>query len=212
MSVLFLHHEDAAARTLAPVLERAGYVVTTARDARSLELDDFDVVTLGPEGSEEERAATCRNLRARGYLGAIVALTADSTEVQALLDAGADELVVAPFEPAEVEVRVRVALRRAVTRSRSRWGPFEIDRVHRTVHLRGNLLTLTAREYALLACLLDAAGQPVARTELLRKIWGRDHDSASNMVQVHLSRLRDKLGADAALVETMRGAGYRLRG
>jgi two-component system OmpR family response regulator len=104
-----------------------------------------------------------------------------------------------------------MSLRRVVARSRSRWGPLEIDRVHRTTSVRGRAAQLTAREYALLACLLDAGGEVVSRSDLLAKAWSREDDPGSNLVEVHLSRLRDKLGADAALIETVRRAGYRLR-
>jgi len=214
VSILLLHHDQREASALGSALEQAGYEVHSARageDAQAFDPEAFDVVTLGLDGSRELRAATCRGLRARGYLGGIVASSTDAAEVRELLDAGADELVVAPFDAWEVEIRVGVALRRAVTRARMRWGPFELDRVHRSVRLRGVPITLTAREYALLVCLLEAAGEPVARADLLLCIWGRDEEPGSNLVQVHLSRLRDKLGADAPLIETVRGSGYRLR-
>ena len=86
----------------------------------------------------------------------------------------------------------------------------EIDRVQRSVRLRGRVLVLTAREYAVLTCLVEAAGDVVSRAELISKVWGRG-DPGSNLVEVHLSRLRDKLGEDAGVIETVRRAGYRLR-
>jgi DNA-binding response OmpR family regulator len=70
---------------------------------------------------------------------------------------------------------------------------------------------LTSREYALLGCLVEAAGKALSRADLLSKVWGLDADPGSNLVEVHLSRLRDKFGADAAMIETVRRAGYRLR-
>jgi DNA-binding response OmpR family regulator len=154
---------------------------------------------------------SCQRLRAEGHLGAIVVLSAKANEAVGLIDAGADDFVVPPIEGSELVARVQGALRRAVTRARSRWGSVEIDRVHRAAYLRGQLLPLTSREYALLSSLLEAGGDVVSRADLLSKVWGRDEDPGSNLVEVHLSRLRDKLGMDAELIETVRRAGYRLR-
>ncbi len=93
----------------------------------------------------------------------------------------------------------------------TRWGEIEVDRVARTATLRGRSLALTSREYALLVCLLDAAGAPVARADLLARVWGIAEDPGSNVLEVHVSRLRDKFGEDAVLFETIRKTGYRLR-
>ena len=76
---------------------------------------------------------------------------------------------------------------------------------------RRSLLTLTAREYGLLECLAVASGEMVSRAELLARVWSHGGGRRSNLVEVHLSRLRDKLGADASMIETVRRAGYRLR-
>jgi DNA-binding response OmpR family regulator len=87
----------------------------------------------------------------------------------------------------------------------------DIDRAHGTALLRGQPLRLTSREYAMLTCLVEAAGEIVSRNDLLARVWQREEDASSNLVEVHLSRLRDKLGDDASIIETVRRAGYRLR-
>ncbi len=87
----------------------------------------------------------------------------------------------------------------------------ELDRVHRIVRIQGAPRALTARESELLACLIVAGGDVVSRADLRERVWPRIADRGTNLVEVHLSRLRDKLGPQASIVETVRGAGYRLR-
>jgi DNA-binding response OmpR family regulator len=214
VSILLLQHDASAVAAIAAVLEQAGFHVAVATDTDApgpLDVAGCDVAAIGVGGSAENRVDLCQRLRAEGHLGAIVVLVAEASEAVALLDAGADDFVVPPIDRSELVARVQGALRRAVTRARCRWGSVEIDRVHRAAYLRGQLLPLTAREYALLSSLLEAGGDLVSRADLLSRVWGRDEDPGSNLVEVHLSRLRDKLGMDADMVETVRRAGYRLR-
>ena len=214
MSVLLTHYDAREAHKLAEALEEASFrVAVESEPARPMTGDaaDCDMVVVGAAGIVEDRIEFCRRLRAEGYLGAIVALSADSGEVARFLGAGADDFAITPADVPEMVLRARVALGRVVTHARIRWASLEIDRVHRTVHLGDRALAVTAREYALILCLVEAAGKAVSRADLLSKVWGRDADGGSNLVEVHLSRLRDKLGGDARMIETVRRAGYRLR-
>jgi DNA-binding response OmpR family regulator len=95
--------------------------------------------------------------------------------------------------------------------SRVERGPLALDRNERVAYLRERSLALTAREYSLLARLVEANGDTVTRAELLAAVWRRGGEPVSNLVEVNLSRLRDKLGPDAAMIETVRRGGYRLR-
>jgi DNA-binding response OmpR family regulator len=214
VSVLLLQHDEAEGGALASLLEDAGFRATVearAESVRPIDATAFDVVVIGVAGTLDDRTDVCRLLRLDGYLGAIVALSASANEVPSLLDAGADDFAVAPVDATELAMRVRMARRRVATGTRARWGRVEIDRVHRSARVHGRQLALTATEYALLTALLDAAGDLVSRADLLAKVWGRDEDPGSNLVEVHLSRLRDKLGPDAEVIETVRRAGYRLK-
>ncbi len=217
VSVLITQHDAGEAAALAELLREDGLQVIVEplqqpeQQRSATDLATYAVVTVGAASGIADRERFCRELRSRGYAGAILALAANVIEVPALLDAGADDFLVAPIKASELLVRVRMALRRGATRVRVRWGEIEIDRVERTVTLRGRPLVLTAREYALLVCLVDAAGAPVSRADLLARVWGIDEDPGSNVVEVHLSRLRDKFGEDAPLFETVRKTGYRLR-
>jgi DNA-binding response OmpR family regulator len=214
VSLLLTYAHEADARALVAALEVAGFDARIEPEPDGLEPADvatLDVIAMGTDGPLQERARLCRRLRAGGYLGAIVALGTAADDVGTLIDAGADDFVATPVQASELVTRVRMALRRVVARARAGWGRVAIDRVQRKAYLRDKEIPLTAREYAVMTCLLDAAGQTVSRAELLAKVWGRDTDPDSNLVEVHLSRLRDKLGADAEVIETVRRAGYRLR-
>jgi DNA-binding response OmpR family regulator len=113
--------------------------------------------------------------------------------------------------PPELVARVRAVLRRITGHAQLERGPLSIDRSRRLVSLHGSPLALTAREYALLIHLAEAAGRVLSRADLHAAVWGTEGEQGSNLVQVNLSRLRDKLGPDASLIETVRRGGYRFR-
>jgi DNA-binding response OmpR family regulator len=192
------------------MLERSGFsarVTTSVHDGAPA----ADVVVLGPSGGIAARATACRKLREEGYVGAILAACADVTEGDRLLDAGADDFVTAPFNELELASRVRSCERRTAARPHLHWGPLQLDRVRRTLHLRGKEIAVTPRDIELLACLMEAGGRAVSRARLRERVWPGKEDRGTNVVEVHLSRLRDKLGDDAWMIETVRRAGYRLR-
>lgn len=206
------------ARLLSRVLQEEGFVVdacASAADAITLGGSlSYDLMVLDwmlPEGSGLD---VCRTLRRRGISAPIIMLTARGEVAERVLglEAGADDYVCKPFHVDELLARVHAVLRRSQgTVSRFAVGPLEIDRTRRAATLRGALLDLTAREFTLLAYLAQRAGQVVSRTELLAHAWEARFDPGSNLVEVHVSRIRDKLGSDAGCIETVRGQGYRLR-
>lgn len=195
-------------------LERLGLRVDVAPsfDDETIEgVATFDGVVPSAQGSLDERAGRCRRLREAGYAGAILAVCADVTEGEVLLEAGADDFVTLPFEARELATRLRACVRRASVNSRLRWGPLELDRVHRIVRVRGRSIALTSRECELLVCLMEGGDRVVSRANLRARVLQGKADKGSNLVEVHLSRLRDKLGEDATLIETVRRSGYKLR-
>jgi DNA-binding response OmpR family regulator len=209
--ILVIDHgaEDGLAKLLEP-----SFRVTPAPstgDGATEDLSLFGAVVLGAHGRLEDRTDRCRRFRDDGYAGGILAICGDVAEGEALLEAGADDFATAPLEARELVTRLRASARRAAAQSRLRWGPLELDRVQREVRLRGRAVALTARESEILSCLIEAGGGAVSSAALRERVWQRKERGGSNLVEVHLSRLRDKLGDDASVIETVRRAGYRLR-
>jgi two-component system OmpR family response regulator len=175
------------------------------------EASAFEAVVLGPRGPLGARAADVRSLRNAGYLGAIVGICVDPREGRELLDAGGDDFVVAPYQVVELVTRLNAVASRTSEQSRLRWGDMVLDRVGRVVHLDGKAVGLTEREAGILSCLMLAGGDVVSRATLRERVWQRKEDRGTNLVEVHLSRLREKLGNYADSIETVRRMGYRLR-
>ncbi|MFO0550841.1 MAG: response regulator transcription factor [Polyangiaceae bacterium] len=144
-------------------------------------------------------------------VGAILAIL--HTQVASLDPAsGFDDFVLTPYVPAELYARVRaVEWRRSEfsTEERVKLGPIVIDRAAREVTAGGAVIGLTAKEFELLVYLADRRGKVVSRGELLERVWGNDYEGGPRTIDIHVRRLRAKLGTDLDLV-TFRGAGYRL--
>jgi len=172
----------------------------------------YDLIVLDWMLPDIDGLSVCRQLRQSGLSTPILMLTARGELRDRVLglETGADDYLVKPFEVEELVARIRSLVRRASGLAKLTVGPLEIDRIEREVRVHGERLDLTTREYVLLMDLVHHAGNPVSRMELLARVWGMSFDPGSNLVEVHVSRLRDKLGDAAWMVETVRGAGYRL--
>jgi two-component system OmpR family response regulator len=131
------------------------------------------------------------------------------------LDAGADDYLVKPFSFAELLARIRVVLRRGPEAQPPllRVGDLSLDPVARTVERCGQRIELSAKPFALLHYLMRHAGQVVSRTMIQEHVWNYDFDGLTNVVDVHINRLRNKVdrGFDRPLIHTLRGVGYVLR-
>ena len=218
---VLLVEDDASVReSTALLLERAGFKVTAMADGReALELLSrrrFDVVVLdillpGVDGLE-----VCRELRRDSQIP-IVMLTAkaDTSDVVAGLELGADDYVTKPFEGVELIARVRAVVRRATSEDQSpvlNIRGLEIDPGAFSVHREGEQIDLTATEFRLLHELARNRGQVLTREVLLERVWGYDYLGDSRLVDMALKRLRDKLGDDPKnplFITTVRGVGYR---
>lgn len=131
------------------------------------------------------------------------------------LDAGADDYLVKPFSFAELLARMRVVLRRGgeVSPSLLRVADLSLDPAGRVVERAGQRVELSAKQFALLQYLMRHAGQVVSRTMIQEHVWNYDFDGLTNVVDVHINRLRNKIdkGFDRPLIHTLRGVGYVLR-
>jgi two-component system, OmpR family, response regulator MprA len=202
------------------VLEVDGYSVATA-DGGELALDllrsqaidllILDVMMPGADGFE-----ICRTVRRESAIP-ILMLTARDESVDKVtgLDCGADDYVVKPFNPEELMARVRALMRRVQPRQLEvlRFQDVELVPSEREARRSGDLLELTAREYELLELFLRHPRQVLTREQILQDVWGFDYLGDSNLVDVRIKYLRDKIesGGRSRLIQTVRGAGYALR-
>jgi DNA-binding response OmpR family regulator len=158
--------------------------------------------------------AALRALRKQERLADVPAIAALSVSQVMRLDpsSGFDDFVLSPFVPAELYARIRkVEWQRSefATEERVKVGPLVVDRSAHEVWLGGQSVTLTAKEFALLSYLCERRGKVVSREELLRRVWGARYEGGPRTVDIHVRRLRSKLGSALPLV-TLRGAGYKL--
>src|SRR5881628_3757417 len=204
-------------------LEREGYQVVRSSDgadalrqvrARPPDLVLLDLMLPGMDGLE-----VCRRLRQDPATAPlpIVMLTAKGDEVDRVLglELGADDYIVKPFSPKELLARVRAVLRRAKPAPGAAaiaMGALAIDPGTRTVTVQGAPLTLTHKEFELLSALADAQGRVLSREFLLDRVWGysRAGEIESRTVDVHVRRLRVKLGPEGHRILTVKSVGYRL--
>jgi len=173
-----------------------------------------DIVVIARDTWCEEDTVLCLLLREERLALPIFAVSGPCKARQrvAALRAGADDFLSMPFDSEELVARVLALVRRALSRSRcAHAGLFAVDFTRRLVSVDGRRVSLTLREFDLLAALVDRAGEVVTRRELAEYAMPVATKGASNSVDVHVSRIRDKLGIHAGYIETVRGIGYRLR-
>jgi two-component system OmpR family response regulator len=221
MRILVVEDEDSIASFMVKGLTAEGHTVqraATASDAIGLGVAyDFDLILLDlllPDGNGIEVLRRIRAVRPAMPIIVVSALGEVDDKVD-LLDSGADDYLVKPFAFAELAARVRAAVRQGAASGRVvTVGDLSLDTKTR-VAKRGDSLEadLPSREFALLEYLMRHPGQVLTRQQLLDSVWGIDFDAGSNVVDVYISYLRRKLdlpGAQSA-IETVRGAGYRVR-
>ena len=145
----------------------------------------------------------------------VILITAKGTEYDKVvgLDSGADDYVAKPFGMLELLSRIRVQLRRThrdTQEVRYRCGVLEVDPGRHTVHVSGEAVSLTQKEFEVLRLLLAHRGQVFSREQLLEQVWGYAYTGESRTVDVHIRTLRQKLGPAGAYIETVRGYGYKI--
>lgn len=217
--------EAAIADLVAQLLVGSGFEVRTFYAAADLLAADdreaFDLVVLDIMMPGMDGFACCRELR-RASSVPIIFLTAKDEEIDKVVgfELGADDYVVKPFKPRELLARVRARLRRSsAPADDARAGLLEardvsVDEGAYSATLHGEPLALTPKEFAILVCLLRAAGRPVASRDLFESVWGEKANAQSNnTVMVHIRHLRKKLAAvdsSQEFIETVWGVGYKL--
>lgn len=218
--ILIIDDDKSLLRALRIGLGARGYQVTVAHTgtegATLVSLSAPDVVVLDLGLPDMDGIDVCRRIRQWTEVPVIVLSAAGSEERKVTaLDAGADDYVTKPFGMAELEARLRVALRRS---ARARpdepgeltIGRIEIDLVHRMAKLDGNPLELTGREMDLLSYLARHAGKVCTHQMILHDVWGASYGNEAHYLRVYAHRLRRKLGDAGHLLATRPGIGYQL--
>lgn len=201
-------------------LQQAGFETATAatgREALELALKQRpDLIILDLMLPDIGGLEVCRSLRQNENLRRtpVVMLTARGEEIDRVLgfELGADDYVTKPFSPRELVLRVKSILRRGKDDQAKvlRTGSIQVFPARRQCFVGKHAVTLTAKEFDLLYELMRAHGDVLARDFLLEHVWGYHSDAVSRTLDTHVRRLREKLGPEAASVETVRGVGYRI--
>jgi two-component system OmpR family response regulator len=213
MRLLVVEDEADLAASLAKALREEGYAVDTAADGedglhKALSWD-YDAILLDVMLPALDGWQVLRRLRETKKTPVLVLTARDAPPDRVRgLDGGADDYVVKPFDLDELLARLRALIRRAAgeTRNLLELGEVVVDTAARRVLRRGRPVALTPREYALVEYLALHRGRVVSRTELYEHLFDEDEDTLSNLLDVHVSNLRKKLGAE--FVTTRRGHGY----
>jgi two-component system, OmpR family, response regulator len=219
VKLLIVEDETPTAAFLRRGLSEEGFAVDVAADAQSADdrvaVYDYDVIVLDVMLPGGDGFSLCQRWRAAGVKTPILFLTArdDVADRVRGLERGGDDYLVKPFAFAELLARVRALLRRgrpSPAPAELRVGDLVIDTHRRQVTRRGQLIGLTTREYQLLEYLVHHAGTVVTRTNLWEHVWESHSVPDSNVVDVYVRYLRNKLGRNPDLIKTIRGGGYLL--
>ncbi|OIR13616.1 transcriptional activator protein CzcR [mine drainage metagenome] len=221
MRILVAEDEARVAEHIRKGLSEAGYAVDVAADGgEALWLGEtypydamvFDVMMPGQDG-----VAVLKQLRRKGVRAPVIFLTARhgvDARVRGL-DAGADDYLGKPFSMVELQARLRAVLRRQRSEPTDhlRVADLELDLLARTAHRGGDEIALTNREFALLELLMVSSPKPVSKTAIIEHVWDQHFDSGTNVVNVYVNYLREKIDRAGwpPLIHTIRGIGYAIK-
>jgi two-component system alkaline phosphatase synthesis response regulator PhoP len=226
--ILVVDDEEDIVQMLRYNLQKEGYDVTTALNgAEALRLaqqQQVDLVLLDVMMPEIDGFEVCRRMRAMPAYGStpIMFLTARAGEIDQILglELGADDYIQKPISPRVLMARVKTVMRRSSESIRTETivmpevlsvGELEINRQNYTVRINGHETFFPKKEFELLAFLASNRGKVFSREVLLNRIWGENVYVVDRTVDVHVSKIREKLGDEGGLIETVKGVGYRFR-
>jgi two-component system phosphate regulon response regulator PhoB len=219
--ILVVDDEPEAVELVEFNLKQAGYNVSTAADGaealKKARAQTPDLIVLDVMLPEMDGFEICKTLRLDAATAKvpIIMLTAKAAEIDRVLglELGADDYLTKPFSPRELMLRVKKMLARFQTEEKPkeqiRYGDLLIDLPRHLASWKGREIELTATEFKLLTILAQRAGRVQSRDQLLRDVWEYDSLIDTRTVDTHMRRLREKIGAAAKHLETVRGVGYR---
>jgi two-component system OmpR family response regulator/two-component system copper resistance phosphate regulon response regulator CusR len=221
MELLVIEDDPVIGKALRKGFSEAGHGCVWAKDGeRGLELassQQFEAILLDLTLPGQPGLDVLKHLRTSGVKTPVIVLTALGSVEERVsgLNAGADDYVVKPFALVELMARIEAVCRRSVTRPPATMhvGTLSLDLATRRVTRGDNEIDLTPTEFSLLELLMRYAGQVVTRRMLCEHLWDIDWEGATNVIEVHINRLRGKLdkGFDESIIQTVRGRGYALR-
>jgi two-component system OmpR family response regulator len=219
MRILVVEDYPPLRDSLVRTLKDEAYGVDAAGDGEEglwyAQGNDYDAIVLDIMLPKKDGIEVLKALRAAKNATPVLLLTAlgGSEDVVRGLDAGADDYLTKPFSVEVLLARVRAMVRRGYQQHsvELKIGEITIDTAGQTVHVEGEEVSLTAREYALLEFLSRRVGEVVSRSEIWEHLYAFHSEATSNVVDVYIGYLRRKLGSAAGQIETLRGRGYRLR-
>jgi DNA-binding response OmpR family regulator len=216
MRLLLVEDDNMIGEAVRAGLRQEGFTVDWVREAEAgdaaLRTEPYALLLLDLGLPRKSGLDWLRELRRRGDSTPVLVITARDAVADRIagLDGGADDYMVKPFDLDELAARVRAVLRRHGGRAEPllQHGELSLDPATRQATLNGQPVTLSAREYAVLAALLERPGAILSRAQLEQRLYGWGEEVESNAVEVHIHHLRKKLGADA--IRNVRGLGYTL--
>jgi len=220
MRLLLIEDDAKIAQMLRRGLQEEGFAVQVASDGVSgleqVRAEPFDICILDVLLPRLDGFGVLERLRAGGSTLPVLMLTARDDVPSRVrgLNLGADDYLVKPFAFAELLARIRALLRREAgsREDRLRCGELELDPLEHRVWCRGEPVELSTKQFALLELLLRNPGHVVSRAMILERVWGYTFDPGTNLVDVHIAHLRQKIdgAAPPSLIQTVRGVGYRV--
>jgi two-component system, OmpR family, response regulator len=213
MRILIVEDEPDLLRSLAQALREEGYAVDTAAEgidgSYKAENNEYDAIVLDINLPGMDGWEILKRLRKAKKTPVLMLTARDQTRDRVRgLDTGADDYLVKPFDLDELFARLRAIIRRSANKTTNvvEIGDVKIDTAARNVSLKGKAVELTAREYALVEFMALHRGEVVTRTQLYEHLFDENDETLSNLLDVHVSNVRKKLGAE--FIVTRRGHGY----
>lgn len=220
MKILLVEDEENVADFIRRGLEEEEFVVDVSYDGKDGFLkattDEYDLIILDVMLPGVDGVDLCKLIRMKEIITPILMLTAKDTIEDKVkgLDSGADDYLTKPFAFDELLARIRALIRRkSLSVEPLRCADLKLDPLKRKVSRAGKDIYLRPKEFGLLEFLMRNKNKVVSRSEILKNVWGYDFDPATNVVDVHINFLRDKIDRDydKKLIKTVRGAGYMIR-
>jgi heavy metal response regulator len=222
MRILVVEDDKGTARFIQKGLSEEGFLtdmVSGGEEGMFMATTEiYDLIILDVMLPEINGFEVLRGIRQKGVSTPVLFLTAKDEKYDIIhgLDLGADDYLVKPFAFAELLARIRAVLRRGQTSDQMQKliiSNLVLDRVARQARRNDKIIELTAKEFQLLEYMMRNAGQILTKTMILDRVWGYDFDTQSNIIEVHVNRLRAKVDKDFStkLIHTVRGVGYVIK-